>query len=58
MARYAEVLNIELIVEDATASPDAELATTFIEDGDTLLLDHDPICLKIAQQLPSNQKLT
>ena len=68
MARYAEVLNIELIVEDATASPHAELAwlaqsiaqlaTTFIEDGDTLLLDHNPICLQIAQQFPSNQKLT
>lgn len=68
MARFAGQRGVELAVEDATASPTAELAwlaqniariaRIFITDGETILLDHDPICLQIARQLSGVTNLT
>lgn len=67
MVRHADKSGVELLIEDATASPTAELAwlsqniaqtaASLIRDGDTILLDHDPICAQIASaivQTPSS----
>ncbi|HVO71821.1 MAG TPA: substrate-binding domain-containing protein [Aggregatilineaceae bacterium] len=64
----ADRLGIELIVEDATASPHAELdtlariigaaAADLVHDGETIILDQEAVSLYLAQQLVGRQNLT
>ena len=68
MQQQADRLHIDLLIEDATASPDIELeslarsigaaAAELVKDGDTIILDHETASLHLARHLIDRQNLT